>query len=248
MNIEATACSCDYRIEGVVPCEAFWDSDAVFIGRVVRIRDVKRRTAFREDYFFGDLYKVVTFRVEEAFRGVHGRTVQVLTPYNDATCGYTFRNNERYFVYASDFQGKNVRGLVNTMCGYTFHYDEADSWDLAHLSYGRAAASGKVPAGVFGCVVRDVHGDQAYRWTGDYGLERFKGLRVDIIGADESHAAVTDERGFFQVDGLRPGQYTVHVALPGHLKPVPDQKVTVEAGRCTNATLVIVAADGGVGP
>ena len=71
---------------------------------------------------------VVRFSVDEAYRGVQGRTVEVFTNPNTASCGYPFKQGQRYFVYAQrDKDGK----LREWLCGPTVRLEEATR-DLAY--------------------------------------------------------------------------------------------------------------------
>lgn len=96
------ACQC--REYGTPLCARFWRSDAVFVGRVIDIKPLKKRP----DNVY--TYVMVRFIVEEAFRGVSGPRVGVAT----ATTMYdtTFKKGKRYLVYAF------LDGLRRTQAGH----------------------------------------------------------------------------------------------------------------------------------
>ncbi len=106
------ACVCGMSsVEGV-----FAESEAVFVGRVVKITAVKQASVgllvkdsgtlelLKTSRWEKSVYKArsVTLEVVEAFKGVTTQTIDVLTSvYNGGgTCGVNFRLGESYLVYA----------------------------------------------------------------------------------------------------------------------------------------------------
>ena len=73
------------------PCEAFWKSWVVFVGTVESITQAPTTIGpFGMD--------IVSFSVEEPFRGVEGQTIEVVSPrHAEAT---HFEVGRKYFVYA----------------------------------------------------------------------------------------------------------------------------------------------------
>lgn len=103
---------------------------AVFSGQVVEIR--RHRQA--EDIFAG---VEVVFRVERVWKGVESRTVSVFTSsYPSATCGYSFRKNRTYLVYA---HGNAEGRLLTSICSRTRRLRDARA-DLEELGAGREIA------------------------------------------------------------------------------------------------------------
>jgi hypothetical protein len=89
---DAAACSC---MSGIPLCESFWKTPVVFDGdvlRIERIPDSARPSAF--------LRRLVTFKVNRAYRGAVESTIQIATGSSDADCGYPFEVGDRYLVYA----------------------------------------------------------------------------------------------------------------------------------------------------
>ena len=81
----ASTCSCAAAGSS---CEAAWQADAVFIGRVVSI---EASTSGRRS---------VQLSVTETFRGPHLPQVTLVTGSGGPDCGYPFRTGESYVVYA----------------------------------------------------------------------------------------------------------------------------------------------------
>lgn len=107
---EAAACSC---VPPPPPAEELARRDAVFAGTATRIRH------FQDD----NIAMVrVRLRVERAFKGTPGRTVEVVTPRDSATCGFPFTEGQRYLVYANAEEGG---GLGTSLCSRTARLEDA---------------------------------------------------------------------------------------------------------------------------
>jgi hypothetical protein len=80
----ALACSC---VPPPPPVDALAQSDAVFVGTVLKIED-------------GTDNRSVTFRVTRYWKGIDAFVVTVSTGFNDGDCGYPFQEGKPYLVYA----------------------------------------------------------------------------------------------------------------------------------------------------
>lgn len=91
------ACQC---IEYDTPiCARFSRSDAVFVGRVIDIKPLRKRP----DNVY--TYVMVRFAVQESFKGVSGREVGVATA--TTMCDTKFKKGKRYLVYATHHESTN---------------------------------------------------------------------------------------------------------------------------------------------
>ena len=95
----AFACSC---IEPPPPQEAAQQAAAVFTGTVVSVTQVGNQQEVR-------------IRVERVWKGAKCGEVTILTPLDEAACGYTFQTGQSYLVYAERQQGK----LSTNLCSRT---------------------------------------------------------------------------------------------------------------------------------
>ena len=95
-------------------------ADAVFTGRVVRVRNVMNG---------GRQMRRVTLRVDRAWKGVDARTVVVMTGSGGGDCGFPFRRRQSYLVYANGPPGE-VLGVG--ICGRTAEVSRAAA-DLREL-------------------------------------------------------------------------------------------------------------------
>jgi len=106
---ETAACSC----VGPRPVSvSLGQADAVFSGRVVRVR-----TVMVDDAVGGRRHmRRATLRVDRAWKGVDSRTVVVITGMGGGDCGYDFRRRQSYLVFAH----RAGSGALHTgICGRT---------------------------------------------------------------------------------------------------------------------------------
>ena len=188
-------------------CEMWWQTSAVFVGRAVRIRTINEETADGQR-----VSKIVTFRVAERFQGASGeREIEVRTGAGGGDCGFDFRQNENYLVYASR---SPLTGRLETgICTRTATAEEAAT-DLVFL---RGLGEAEPLASVYGVAYRD-------RETPPFGalLDRpldpggpLGGVEVFLEGRDGAYRTTTDEDGWYQIDGLPVGRYSIRLEGEG---------------------------------
>ncbi|MET9337311.1 hypothetical protein [Nonomuraea sp. NPDC003804] len=88
-----TACACSCA--SLTPKEAVKDSVAVFTGTVQAVRRLPGSLSGPPPPF------VVTFAVDQVYKGGRAATVEVATNADSAACGYDFAKGARYLVFAS---------------------------------------------------------------------------------------------------------------------------------------------------
>ncbi|MEV4160999.1 hypothetical protein [Nonomuraea dietziae] len=98
----ACACSC----APFEPRTAVGDAASVFTGTVTGLRQLPGSPLGPRPPF------VVTFAVDQVYRGERQATVEVATNADSASCGYRFTRGARYLVFASD--GPMGSGLFST--------------------------------------------------------------------------------------------------------------------------------------
>ena len=119
---QAFACSC---IPPRPPLESMADSDAVFVGKVVRIEEEGGAMISS-----ADPVKVV-FEVSKVWKGEENAAISLATARDSASCGYDFMAGEEYLVYANSSE----TGLTTGLCNRTMQLAMADE-DLAALGEG----------------------------------------------------------------------------------------------------------------
>lgn len=196
-SIAAVACSCVDMGAGV--CQTFWVTPAVFSGRVVEISDVPRGEG--TNVF---LSKRVKFAIIDAFRGVTGETVDVLTGSGGGDCGYRFEMNESYLVYG----WKNDEGNFSTgICSRTRKLSDA----VDDLAYIRGLADAKPGGSIYGRVNKYLIRKSNDEYKPNPPLAN---IPVFIEGEKARFETFTDASGMFRVDDIPAGKYTVTAKPP----------------------------------
>jgi len=212
-STHAFACSCAGES---APCQEYWQVSAVFIGTVIEGRLV---TVKEGD--FEHQRRAVRLSIDEAFRGVEGAEVEVLTGLGDADCGFGFRRTQQYLVYA--YRSESDEKLQTNICTRTRAISEADP-DLVYI---RGLSKAKGGGTISGQVVRYRRNEE-----GTLANPPLAGVKVTIDGP-KKYEAVTDAKGSYRIEGLEPGEYTVVPAAPAGLSTRgPDKKVTVADRGC----------------
>jgi len=193
-----------------MPCHDYWNAAAVFTGTVI---NSSTTTSKRGEYEVRE--RLVRFNIDQAFRGVKGKDVEVRTGLGDSDCGYNFRLGGQYLVYAYGDGGKLATGI----CSRTRTISEASD----DLAYFQGLATAEPGATISGEVKRV---DQAAR-----SEERFQPVsdaRIVIETSSTRVEAVTDKKGNYRVSGLAPNTYKVRVELPEGLSiHNPEQEAKV---------------------
>lgn len=118
---ETGFCSCVRP--GDVP-RSLESAEAVFTGRVVAMRDTIMGSAHGSW-----TQRVVTLRVDRAWKGAESGIVVVLTGSGGGDCGFPFERGESYLVYA---HGRPGELLQTGICGRTAELSRAAA-DLRDL-------------------------------------------------------------------------------------------------------------------
>jgi hypothetical protein len=209
----AMACSCAGQS---APCQEYWEATAVFIGTVI---EGKLVTVKEGDY--ERQTRAVRISVDEAFRGVEGAEVEVLTGLGDADCGFGFRRAQQFLVYA--YRSESDQKLHTSICTRTRAISEADP-DLVYI---RGLSKAKGGGTISGEVVRYSRNEE-----GALTNPPLAGVKVTIDGP-KKYEAVTDSKGAYRIEGVEPGEYTVVPAAPAGLSTRgPDKKITVADRGC----------------
>lgn len=133
------ACSC---LPTKSVAQELKQSTAVFTGKVIRIKRHKQ-----SENIFASVE--VTFRVEKAWKGLKRKTITVFTSSNSAACGYGFRENQIYLVYAN---GNDEGKLSTGICSRTKMVKDARE-DLKELGKGKAIAENVLKDGRQRCSI-----------------------------------------------------------------------------------------------
>jgi hypothetical protein len=216
----AVACSCAGTMIGWQPGIAYWAAAAVFLGTAVASREEERG----KDSF---ARRVVTFQVEEAFRGADPGTLEVRTGMGGGDCGYNFEIGSRYVVYAS--KNEKTGSLYAGICLPPKLASEA----ARDLDYARRIAMGEQGATLYGIAIRNTHTD-----VEDYeGHDPMSGLKVTVEGSGSKREVLTDAEGRFEIGGLPPAVYRVTPEALG-LRGLEPQTIDLSNSRASGVEFV----------
>jgi hypothetical protein len=212
----AHACTCMVSPTGNPPCQAAWQSHAVFTGVVTSIDDPGMPVhqpgmapLSPENY----PRKKVFLRVTRALTGISAETKNIVieTGLGGGDCGYRFESGVEYIVYAyADRKG----GLATGICSPTRPVERASG----DLKYFNQLADAR-PGGELRVTVFDPH--KSVQRT----LSGLAGAHIEISGNDVQRSAKTDASGRVRFPDLPAGEYKVAATLPGYtlqteLRPV----------------------------
>lgn len=197
----AWACSCEAPGP---PCQNAFRVDAVFAGTVRSITELPDdRPPLRPNEARIPLAVRVDFEMVTAFRGNVAPTLSIVTAGSGPACGYSFKQGERYLVYANT----NREGqLVTGICSRTRPITEAAE-DLRFLeTLSALKANGARVSGT----VQHWERDPATREAVDLGPVR--DVRIWVRSTGMTVDAFTDGEGRYEVT-VPPGKYEI-TAMP----------------------------------
>ncbi|MEW6208386.1 MAG: hypothetical protein AB1631_08460 [Acidobacteriota bacterium] len=185
------ACSC---IE-FPPCEKFNHSTAVFMGKVLGGTSSEEKVVEgrRVSYEYG----MVRFSIEETFKGVTSTQLEISWL---GLCGYGgLTRGERYLVYAREDNSILYGSSCSTKPVRKSQEDISFLRNLPALGTGGR---------IYGTI-------SAHTGTRDY--PPMAGVKVVILNEHNDRIeVVTDNKGRYEITGLKPGKYIVEPEWPKH--------------------------------
>lgn len=156
---KAYACSC----AGQEPNEAIENAEAVFVGKVLNIKQERKQKGIVGAIEYRD---VNLFEVQETWKGINQSQVIVYDNGHDASCGFNFEEGKTYLVYT--YKSKEG-GLYTSYCSRTAEVSKAGG-DLNLLGQGKE-------------VVKEVNLEGEMKWISnkDYDMEIFIGGIVVVL-------------------------------------------------------------------
>ncbi len=213
---EAAACSCVQY--GMPLCSSYWEADAVFAGVVTDIRKLPNESP-------QTLPKaLLRFMVEDAFRGLEAREVDVAT-LSGTSCDMEFKKGERWLVYG--YRDEATGRLEIHPCTRTHRLGGTDE----DLDYIRGLRRAPPEQSVLGRLARNRY-------------DPLGGVKVTVSGDGEGQTfhAETDAKGEFAVKLPRGGSYTVSAVVPFSASAV-SHKVQVESDATDERTHIEYEVD-----
>lgn len=189
----AEACSCGGRqqgVKGVQTCGYYWGSENIFVGLAEKVEI--------ENY-----QMKVTFSVERSVRGATEKTVEIYTSSSEASCGYPFKQGERYFVYGRKHKdGK----FYESLCGPTTLLKNAED----DLEYAKDIEEGKLGTRIFGGVYEDKQPTLKDKRTSEF----LPNIEITIKSKKHGYKTITDENGRYLFKDVPKDNYQVFAKLP----------------------------------
>lgn len=210
-----------------LPCEAFSQSAAVFVGvagtPVARVVDLSNQPPFA--------LKVTPMLVERAYLGVTDATIFVTASGIDEP----FISGRRYLVYGRDYSGRS--GIVMASPGIGAKDIDKAANDLAFLE--------ALPQGVVGGAVVGIVQQKERTYAGADSIRApLGGITVELVGENFRAEVVSDAHGRFVAGGLPAGRYELIPQLPRELTTWDSTSritVVVRDGGCATKTIDAVA-------
>ena len=221
-NVERIlACSCIPKS----PCQKFQNADAVFVGKVVEMRQIQ------ENAF------AVYFEVSESFKGVKiGERVKIFSHQNDGgSCGYRFEESEVSLVFArNNADSASVSGLWTHQCSGNKPIEYAEE-SLIFLRKFLSENSGTMIVGS----IQDMT-EKKRRNVSVEGI-RIKALQIN---SKKVFYGTTNQDGFYEIK-VPVGTYQVTPELPdgvifGELDYKENKPIKVEKLKCNGKFFLIL--------
>ncbi len=192
-NYQVTACDCAGRpqgVKGVQTCGYYWGSEDVFIGLAEKVEI--------------DKYQMkVTFSVEKSIRGTEAKKVEVFTSSSEASCGYPFKQGERYLVYG---RKGNDGKYQESLCGPTTLLENAED----DLEYAKDIEEGKLGTRIWGNIYEDWQPTLKDKRT----FEPLSNIEITIESKANKFKIFTDEKGKYLFKDIPKDRYQVFAKLP----------------------------------
>lgn len=187
-------------------CEVWWQTSAIFTGRVTKIDTVTEETGDGQSR----VKRLVTLRVQDRWRGLQGkREVVIATGAGGGDCGFRFHQSQTYLIYAN--QSVQTGRYETGICSRTALVEDAVA-DLAYLS-GIETASKTVS--LYGMVYRErqirMAGEDPDRQLDPGGP--LADVQISLTDpAGDVHVILSDADGWYKIDDLTAGRYEMTLA------------------------------------
>src|SRR5215475_13310471 len=188
---DVNACSCMFGVSP--PCEEYWRAEAVFAGKAI-----KQSTFYVEQGEGNSKYRfqqsLVRFSVEQAFKGISGEEVEIVTGMGGGDCGYQFKDGERYVVYAFR-SGRDKSHLYTGICNRIKLAAEAEE-DFAYFRAIPEPGTGSLVYGRVKKLAMPLSFEKRYQET------YLDNIKVTVEGNGRKFETTTNKDGYYQVIGL----------------------------------------------
>ena len=200
--------SCGYGLALDGPaCQATWlpDISVVFLGRAGEVREEAVPIVLDgEKALTQKLY--VTFQVEESFRGVSEKVIQVVS--GGDLCGFPFSKGIEYLIYGRRLPNGDVYVSISSPTKWK---KEA----AKNLQYLRGLARAPHGATIYGRAFRYTVPENPRAMVGRPGVAD-RGRKIEIQGAGQNYETTVDRDGNLKLSALAPGRYVIVLKATRH--------------------------------
>jgi hypothetical protein len=217
VQIKTEEHSCEGHSDWETPaCESAWQVDisTVFLGLATDVRE-EDVPIILDGEKTNTLRLHVVFQVNEAFRGVSEKVVNVVS--GGDLCGFPFTKGHRYLVYGRRLPSGEV--YVSISSSTKWEKEAADD-----LKYLRGLPTAPHGATIYGTVFRYASPENP-RVMIRPGIPEV-GHYIEIQGTTQNYEVTVDNRGSFKLSGLPAGRYTVLLNAEGEVHTSPPVKST----------------------
>ena len=215
LNSKVNACSCASMMSS---CEATADATAVFIGLVEDVKGTAESATYQ-------------IKVEKVFAGDVSNTIKAYSSIN--ICGYGFAVGEKYFIYAYSAPKKGqLKEFLATYCNRILHISEAKD-DLDFFETHRSKMNG---SRIYGTIVEDKSTDSSL--PKEKRLLPMAGVKIEVEGQGQTYKLITDKNGWFEIEGLKPGEYLIRLMLSKGFRAAGgnERKIFLNERSCSKET------------
>ena len=193
----------------------------IFVGKLVQASETRTSNLYGKTET-GQLGELL-FEVVEPFAGVSEKTITVWS--SGYGCGALYHLGETYLVFARQSKEHPLQAVSCSTYPLSQHFtkdNQPDSElkflrDIAHRNLDGA----DLRVRVYLSANYSMHGEKS-------DTKDLPGVEVKIEGEGKELHAVTDHDGWYQVKGLKPGNYVVSIALPDGFLFAGDVKAKQE--------------------
>jgi hypothetical protein len=172
------------------------------------------------------------FVVQDPWRGVKDKEVEVRTGYGGGDCGYVFEFGKSYLIYS---WGGNAQPLRTGICSRTRSLATASEDVEYHRSLSQLSAGATVN-GFLQYFEEDLAN---YRSKGQGGMP---GVLITAEGVGTPATATTDSKGRYEIRGLQPGSYQIRALVPETFSRKRAQRTITltDAHACARVSFTVV--------
>ena len=199
------------------PCAAFWQADAVFVGKAVDGHSGHAGTS------------QVQLAVVQVLRGTIDSRVTIVPA--GSSCDYKFQAGQQYLIYAK----RTPDGRwTTTTCAGTKPLEQA----AEDLEFAESRQFARPVGQVFGTVQRIIARPDRRQSISKPAV----GLTVSLANADSRFEATTDRDGKFDVT-VPPGEYVITPEAAQNAHEGPSRRVSVPARGCAPVNIDLLNED-----